>query len=70
MSGGRPESHEERQLRLEQEAESELRNEEAKELRNRVQDSNPQETKRGIRGFIQRFSAGGLVVRSSDEWID
>jgi hypothetical protein len=70
MSAGRPESHEERQVRLEQEAESEIRNEDAKELRNRVQDLKTQETKRGIRGFIQRFFAGGLVVRSSDEWID
>ena len=70
MSAGRRESHEERQVRLEQEAESEIRNEDAKELRNRVQDPKPQETKRGIRGFIQRFFAGGLVVRSSDEWID
>lgn len=29
-----------------------------------------QDSKKGFRGFIQRFFAGGLLTKSSDEWLD
>lgn len=60
----------ERQRRLEAEAALKIAREDSKDLRTAAVHDQIKDSKKGFRGFIQRFFAGGLLTKSSDEWLD